>query len=390
MTVRLILLDLISTVRQPGAAKLAALDDGDWAELNALAQLHRLQPLLHRRADGLLHIPANIRETWREAFRQAAMAALMHDAALRQCLALLAGHGIDGVALKGAYLSRHAYPEAALRPMRDLDILVPEAQAIPAFQLLEHAGYRMAKPLAASLEVYLRLEVHMPVLIAPSGVLIELHSRLSEPDGKLEYATPAIDTHAVLAGASVIDAVRYPAPDAMLDHLIQHAIYGHRLDCGPLLLTDILYLAQRHPIDWQAFWERAARGGWQDGARLVVALVRDYHGSHAVPACSNEPHGPPAAIMELARGLLVQDYRSKKAARFIGTLLSGALGTIAARITGRVKGGGDAGIRMDRSCDGGWLRWAWSQTRLIAGELSSRAVRQQARDLARFRRWLQG
>lgn len=50
--------------------------------------------------------------------------------------------GIPTLLLKGAALALLYYPDPGLRPMGDLDVLVPEAQALQALRLLESQGWK--------------------------------------------------------------------------------------------------------------------------------------------------------------------------------------------------------------------------------------------------------
>ncbi len=115
------LLDLIAEA--PGPAP--DLSPTDWDALDALAAEHRLQPLLHshRRADPA--VPERLRAVWKAAHREAGLIAMTQRADLLDTVALLRAEGIEPVAMKGAWLAWHAYPQPTLRPMRDLDLLVP-------------------------------------------------------------------------------------------------------------------------------------------------------------------------------------------------------------------------------------------------------------------------
>ena len=378
-----LLLDLL------GTAKATDSGQAKWDQLGAMARLHRLEPLLHFRHSENPAIPQSLRDQWRDAHRRAAMVALAQRADLEDCSALLAGQGFAPVALKGAFLAAHAYPEPALRPMRDLDLLVPQEQVLPAYRALMAAGYAPFEPPKIPLAEHARLEAHMPPLAMPRGSVLELHARISDLDGRLEYATPAGNEAGVIARAIELDGIRYPAPTDMLAHLVIHAVYGHRFDCGPLLLSDVHYLVARHPLDWTAFWTAARAGAWHDGARLVIELVRRYHGANAVPHHPAEPAPPPAAIVDLARDLLVQDWERKLYPRLLATAMTGGFGYLVRRLTGRVAAQGEEAVTIDRARDGGRLRWAGRQAALMAQGLASPATRRQAWQLARFRRWIE-
>jgi hypothetical protein len=383
---RRVLLDLVGTARVPD---LSALHPQDWLALATMAQLHRLGPLLHARHGDTAAVLEQVRSEWSDSYRAARLAAMALDADLRDCVVLLEAHGFAPVALKGAFLARHAYPDPALRPMRDLDLLLPGEQVLEAYRLLLASGYAQPDAAKIPLEEVARLEQHMPALVMPRGSVLELHARVSELAGRLEYATPDGNEAALIARAVTIDGLRYPEPTDMLAHLITHAVYGHRFDCGPLLLSDLRFLAERHEIDWPRFWGDARSGEWERGAALVIALVREYHGADAVPASESEPMPPDPATLDLARNLLLQDYQAKKFARFAATILTGGWRYILLRSTGRVSAVGEQATHIDRSAEGGRLRWAGRQLGELWHDLRDPAVREQVRQLARFRRWIE-
>lgn len=374
------LLDLLGGARQPALAGL------DWARIATLSDLHRLGPLLHWRHGENAEIPEPIRAGWREAYRLARIAALVQDADLAWSMTLLEGAGCTPVALKGAFLARHAYPEPALRPMRDLDLLVPQGQALAAWEALLAAGATVIAPPKIPLAEVIRLEQHLPALELPRGTVLELHVRVSELSGRLEYATPAGHEAALIERAMTVGGLRFPDPTDLLSHLVTHAVYGHRFDCGPLLLSDVAFLTARQPIDWPRFHATAAADGWAKGAALVLALVREFCGEPAVP---QPPAQPDAAALDLAAALLLQDYRRNRTARFLATLLTGGWGYVLRRTSGTVSAAGEAEITVDRNKDGGRWRWAAGHASAIWHDLRDPALRRQTRQLAQFRRWIE-
>ncbi len=386
---RRLLLDLAGLDTRADPERLAACSASDWQRMQAMAEMHRLGPWLHWHHKDNAAIPGWIAETWREAYRQSAMAVLVWQAELGECVTHLRKAGFAPVALKGAYLAAHAYPEPALRPMRDLDLILPREEVLPAFELLSSLGYTLAEPPTMALEDSLRLDKHLPLMIAPRGTALELHSRLSQPEGRLDLDAPHVDEAVLLDRAIEADGVAYPVPEDMLAHLIVHAVYGHRLDCGPLVLSDIEFLTRRHEFDWAAFWQRATGEGWQDGARLLFDLVRHYHGGEAIARSDAEPDAPPAAILEVVPDLLLQDLASRRSAKVLGALMSGNFSLLRDRITGKVTAEGEAGASHDRTREGGLLRWLFRQAGEALTRLASGDVRAQSRHYNRLRRWLE-
>ncbi len=354
-----------------------------------MAALHRMGPWLHSRHGANPAIPENVRHQWASDYRRAALAALAQHADCGAALALLEAQGFKPIALKGAFLSRHAYPDAALRPMRDIDILVPAERVLAAFEALIAGGYIIEKQSKIALEDAARLDKHMPPLTMPLGTCLELHGRLMERDGRLEYASPEASEADVRERSINLDGIRYPAPTDMLSHLIVHAVYGHRFDCGPLLLTDVHFLAAHHSIDWDLLWEQAHAQNWAAGGALVLALVRHYHASAALAPHHAEPASPTQATMDLARDLLVQDYTAKKNARFIATVMTGGFSQARNLVGGRIRLAASEDLVIDRAQDGGRAAWTLAKLRDVAVSLADPAQRRQARQLAQFRRWLE-
>lgn len=382
------LLALLGSASQPGPQLLQSLGPPDWERIGAIARTHRLGPQLHSLHRDAADVTSALRDEWREAHRAAAITALAQRADLEDCCELLERHGFHPLALKGAFLARHAWPEHALRPMRDLDLLLPQDQVLAAYDLLLANGYTQPEPSKLSLTDHVRLEQHMPALSMPRGSWLELHMRISELEGRLEYATPAGNEAVVLARAVMFDGIRYPCANDMLGHLITHAIYGHRLDCGPLLLGDVRYLVARHAVDWDAFWAEAHAGRWAAGAALVFELVRAYHGADAVPRHGQEPAVSPE-MLDLAQDLIVQDWETKIFSRFAATIATGGFGYVWRRITGRMEGGIEEGAVIDRKAEGGRIKWMLRRTGGLLRDLANPQVRAQTRRLARYRRWLE-
>ena len=348
---RRILLALVGTGDVPDLAHLAA---PDWAALNALAAQHRLKPLLHFQQAGDIRIPAAVRADWHQAHRGAALQAMLTRQELRECVALLEAAGTAPIALKGAWLGAHAYPAPALRPMRDIDLLVPQDQVLAAYAALKAAGYRDYGPAEMSLEQAMRLDKHLPPLVAPRGTVVELHHRLWEPDGRLDHASPVEQ-----AGTTQVvrddDGIAYLTPAETLAHLIVHAVYSHRLDCGPLLLPDIDYLLRAEPIDWPVFWQRASAEGWRSGARLVLELVASYRPGASIDFAADSGPPPPPELIASAPDLLLQDLNTRRSAGlFAGTLKAGPA-SLLQRLRGRRGVHGEAAITRTMEHEGGML-----------------------------------
>lgn len=384
---RRLLLQLIN----PAAAREAAgtpLTQAEWQQLDALAATHRLRPLLAWLHRDDPRIPVALRETWRAARRAGAAQALRAAGELRRVVALLAAEGHAPIALKGAWLAWHAYPEPALRPMRDLDLLLPAGTALAAFRCLERHGYRSHGHGHLPAAEAARLSKHMPPLLAPSGVWIELHQRLAEPPGRMDHRAPLAPLAGAAARAITADGIRYLEPTDLVAHLAIHAAYDHRLDCGPLLLTDMVYAVAASPIDWDRFWADAAREGWERGARLVLQLAAQFAPDAPIVFPSGQTP-PPAALIALAPDLLLQDLDTRQSAGVLAsTRLGGWRGLLARSLRMRARAGAAQPARADFAVEGGYWAWATSRLARTLRELSRGDVRRQSRRLAALSGWL--
>lgn len=389
-TLRRLLLDLIADGAGPEPAALAKLSPADWEALDALAGEHRLRPLLHRQRRTEPAVPTKLREGWKAAHREAGFVAVSQRADLLDTVSLLRGSGIEPLALKGAWLAWHAYPQPALRPMRDLDLLVAPDRFNDAVELLLARGYCWAEEPDLSLEQIARYDKSPPPLIASRGTGIELHLHAWFPSGRLEYPSPEPDDAGMFSRSRLAaDGLRYPAAEDMLAHLVIHAVFGHRLDCGPLLLSDIAALLTKDKVSWIAFWERAPREGWRDAARLVLDLVQTWHPSAEIDFAPDFGDPTPADLLISAPDLMLQDLEGRYSAGFAAAAMSSGPTALWRRLRRRISVAGESdGLTRRSAPTESYITWAATRLKRTISDLIRPEIRQQARDMARLNRWL--
>lgn len=147
----------------------------DWRHNRVDPSTFRMLPLVYRRLRSI--DPANpalptlkglYRRSWFETTR------LLHLA--KPSLAALIQAGYPVLLLKGAALTLRYYHDKGARFFSDVDLLVPEAQAFNALELLTHLGWR-GVPSDLSERDYLE-RFHAVGLTHPSGGQIDLHRYL--------------------------------------------------------------------------------------------------------------------------------------------------------------------------------------------------------------------
>jgi hypothetical protein len=335
-----VLLSLLSPQQQLKQDQLDALTDADWQVMQRMWRQHRLAPLLHwqrTRAHAHLQLPEWVKTNWAQGFKRAAFRSLLCQQGLANLHQTFEQAGIPYVALKGAFLAHQAYPHAALRPMRDLDVLVPAPRLLEAYDVLLKMGLNRLDRYPGSPDAAMLVHKHLPPLSMPnSGMTVELHGRLldlgpssterddlSEEPGFWDRVVQA-----PLAGQSL----RFASPTDLLLHLIIHAVYDHKFNNGPLLLSDIAFLTQTQPVNWSLFWQLARQRDATRGCVLALKLTLRYwpvpqinwlgHESEASDLTEDTLDAAAALMLQdmQARGMVIMNYRLHRSPSWINKL----------------------------------------------------------------------
>jgi hypothetical protein len=314
-----LLLDLLGQKHLDPSQLLDRLEDAHWQTLLTMARQHRMEPMLHwqlRHRHNHVAVPVAIRTHLANCHKRSTLRSLRLQAELLRIHRLLEAAGIAHIALKGAFLAFFAYPQSGLRPMRDLDILVPVDCALRAFQLLLDAGLERMEATPGEPETWMLEHRHLPPLQTAQRIIIELHTSLYDPVNisgghPVELTTDLWSraTQASIAGENIA----YLSSSDLLLHLIVHSIYQHRLDNGPLVLSDVAYLLHKQTIDWPLFWVLAEKGGYRPGCLLLLKVAEADYPSLAIewPATTSDDRMPSAVLIESTRLLILRDFESR-------------------------------------------------------------------------------
>ena len=235
-----------------------------WQRLPRLAESQGCAPLLYhalRRSPVGAHPAALLR------LEQAYLQSTAHNALLFHELARLLDafqrHSVPVVLLKGAALAVSLYPEAGLRPMNDLDLLIQPEQLGQALDAARECGYRAQK-----------VTYHAVLWGGPRDrVTVEIHWSLI-PEGQTGNAAWFWGRLAPwsLEGRSWPCAAALD-PAANLLYLAAHLVLQHGASNPRLVWYYDLHLLLTHQgneLDWPAILEQARRLGWS--AALLSAL----------------------------------------------------------------------------------------------------------------------
>ncbi|MFV5215831.1 nucleotidyltransferase family protein [Azonexus caeni] len=316
---KLLILDLISPVREVPTDALTSLSEAELSEFLVIARQHRLEPMLfwrlaHEKRD--CQQPEALRGRLANQFKQAALRALTVQRELLLVHRILQAAGIPHVALKGAFLAFHAYPNPALRPLRDVDILVPQKAVLEAYQALIDGGLQRIKAYAGDPEATLVIGHHLPPLLSPSAnVHVELHARLFHQDKSRNSREDLSEDQAFWARVRSISVasneVPFESSTDLLLHMIVHAVYDHQFTNGPLLLSDLAYLLTSQPIDWPLFWRLAHDRGQVRGCLLAFGLLERYWGKLPVTFPENLVRADMVMPIDDAALMMLRDFDAR-------------------------------------------------------------------------------
>ncbi|MEZ5819118.1 MAG: nucleotidyltransferase family protein [Hyphomicrobiaceae bacterium] len=393
-----LLLDLLATSRAPPADIMGRMDEAAWMCLNRMSREHRLEAQLHWRYmqnGSSWTVPAIVRAEWAEAFRASAFRSLALQRAMLAIHKLLHDAGIPHAFLKGAFLAWNAYAHPALRPMRDLDVIVGAADARVAHAVLVHGGFSQRRNSVTSIDDAVESGKHLPTLVSPvERIDVELHVRLAKPE-VTDMGVRLADADTLIARRIEEPfaglAVPFLSPTDTLLHLIVHAVYEHQFDNGPLTLSDIAACIGTGKIDWTALARAVEVGGWQRACRLAIGLAEHYHG----PLRGQDEPLVPGEVLQHASRLMLRDTGNRSAVLMLARL--DGSGTRARRLRvvwsklfpPRSVIASHAGIEPDGR--GVWLHypsWLFDGLRRLAASSHDTRHRTEVRALQAVRSWL--
>lgn len=152
-----------------------------WELLVQLSDRHRMLPFLYKnlKADfGRIAIPSVLKDKYLVQTQQT----LKMAAESVRISTLLTNHGIQNIILKGPFLGQQLYGDLALRPSRDIDILVLSSSIEEFHTIFSSVGYRLIN---ADFELspkqkayYFKHKNQLAYRHPETGVIVELHWRL--------------------------------------------------------------------------------------------------------------------------------------------------------------------------------------------------------------------
>jgi hypothetical protein len=233
-----------------------------WRQVFQLAQSNAVAPLVYAAVEELdLALPQRSRETLEQAYYTSAAMNARLLSELECVLKHLATLNVPLIVLKGGVLSETVYGNLALRPMGDLDILVPQDRVIETADLVAPLGYQATtSPPGHSFSYQARFNGEISLLRGSeaSGLMLDVHWHLLAHQW-LHHATK-VDVDALWQDARQLKlgslCLRQLGPEDNLVHVCLHAAFGNTY-AYLLNLVDLDRLVRTQTsLDWDRFLER--------------------------------------------------------------------------------------------------------------------------------------
>jgi hypothetical protein len=203
---------------------------------------------------------------------------------LRKTLEALRQSGIPALALKGVVMAYTTYPDPSLRPMADLDLLVPPGKRAEAVLILRTLGYEYPEAVLTMRRDPNRClsqvkEFAPPLRLRASPVLLEVHSQLECSEPLFPMSMQEYWSRSILVDLKGLN-VRTLCSEDFLFHLCLHQSSWHRFEKGLLPLVDLkLLLDSRADWNWAGIVKRSLRCGCATWMYLTLELARDLVGA---------------------------------------------------------------------------------------------------------------
>lgn len=303
---------------EEAAAALPTLPPAEAQQLIGLLQRQRLAPWVAYQLEqaGLLApLSGRLGAVLVGAAARAKQQAARKRLALLHTVACLRSGGIPAVALKGAQLAWQIYPQPWLRPMRDLDLLLPEEQIGPAFGLLEKEGFRAEGNLVRRPEDPMMWRVNDFSLWHPGGDFIELHRSLWFRPGDDLQGDFSLDPQFWVRQSPYrlpadADGVTYLHPTYLSLHCLVHHVLRQNLTMGPQGLVDLQLLAGNGHLEQSELAEAVAALGFPALLPTALTILAGWRQTRWLTAASVPSWVLPLMMTSEQNWLLTLDDRS--------------------------------------------------------------------------------
>jgi len=265
----------------------AAQKEIDWVQFIRLVLRHDTLPLTYRNLQRICAdiVPGGVLEPLRARHEAEASEARLLGEELLGILDCLDSQGIPAVSYKGPTLAVMLYGDLSLRAFGDLDILVPEQDALRARRLLMDRGYAPERVETTDLHQFLRENHELLLYRADGKVRLDLHwrciSRVAGLVGDPERFLQHLETVSV-AGEQVRTL-------RLETHLLVLSVHAAKHQWVQLkLLCDIAEILAIPDLDWDYVLQEADDLGLKRVLGTGILLAQDLLAADVPPKLARD------------------------------------------------------------------------------------------------------
>ncbi len=253
----------------------------DWQALLKQAGRYSLGPLLYQRLvrerQGQILVPVNVEEMLCQNYFHTLKQNILAYHLLGQVLERLEQARVRVLLLKGAYLAEQVYGDIGLRPMGDLDLLLPGEELQHSLSFLKEMGFTTERDYSDEADG--DLHFHAPAL-TKDDVVIELHWDLVVPSSPVQIDIQGLWQQARPITLENGQAWTLGVEDLLL-YLCVHAAYGHEFSNQLRSLVDIAEVLHHfaQELNWNLVKDLSERWGANRGVYLTLDLAQELLGA---------------------------------------------------------------------------------------------------------------
>ena len=263
---------------QLGEPDLSQLTLSDWRLLEFTSDHHGVAPLIFTKLNrfGYLgQLPGQVQSFYRDQYYQSAVDNILLLDELNRILTPLRDAGIAVMLLKGISLVEKIYPDPALRPMTDIDLMVHSDDLSKVTKIFRRLGYTEQK--STYHLVFSRG--------SPKNLVVEIHWNMINSN----LATPISEEEWIWNDA-VFDGIAYRLRlEKELLYLAGHISIQHQDPVPRLIwLYDLHLLIEKNmnTLDWDFLLQNTRLLGWGRGLSSTLLKTVEFFPSeinHQIP-----------------------------------------------------------------------------------------------------------
>ena len=291
-----------------------ASQDLDWDRVTEISYRHGIAPLIYynlKRREVTGVVPGSGLNKLKESYYGNAARNRLLYRELHKVLGSLKDVGIEVIVLKGAVLAETVYPNRALRPMNDIDLLVRKEAVSRAEDKLAELGYSWRES-RRSKEWFKEHHHHLAFVgpeATPIEVPVEVHWNIHRPSTAFHIDIYEMWNRAERAKIADVDTLVLSNEDLIL-HLCLHACY-HKLIGGIRTLCDITETVRRYAqqIDWGQLQRRSYQWDISEYVYVTLRLAKELLGAGVPEGVldSFEPQAFDSGLIRWAREEILGD-----------------------------------------------------------------------------------